>query len=211
MFSQLKKREKMKIRRPFLHKTFFAILLFLVGPMACEQCPDAYDYFSINGIDANNARRSPGMSHSNPLGANDYVPWNEFSLVVSFSKIYYSAIERSGGYSLHADCIGNGWRGSKIGVDTLYLVTLNDYNDQYHKNDTINGLVLIDKPWSVNEFYTVEDYVEMNREGIKEDFLSLKISAPPLIFGDFQFRIIYILKNGGTFITESEKVTLTLN
>lgn len=135
-------------------------------------------------------------------------------MAVYFDKTYSLKQERSAGASLCADCNSKGYAGSKLGLDTLYLVALTDYNDQFHKNDTLNNIILVnDFAYTLNDLFRyqpVEYYVEENRTGVKREVFGIRISEPPSNpSGDYVFRLIYVLENGETFVKDSPRVALT--
>ncbi len=111
-------------------------------------------------------------------------------------------------------CIESGSEGSKAGVDTLFVVTLNDYNQNYKANDTINNIVLLNN-WThfiedYNEFYPLARYIEENKEGVVDRSFEIKFKEEPQeVTSEQKFKIIYHLNNGDTFETTTRAVTLS--
>ena len=188
-----------------IHKWTFIVIVLILGPSACENCPDTPKYFSIVGLNIFNGKyTSQESSPWREISFNEPVSWNEFSMRVGFEKTYYSQKETSAGASLYADCDNKGYLGSKIGVDTLYLVTLSEYNDGFHQNDTLNSIVLTNGA-------SITSYIDLNRTHIKNDGFELKLTEPPSNnTGDYRFKLIFLLNDGEIFIEESNKVQLTL-
>jgi hypothetical protein len=133
---------------------------------------------------------------------------------IGFEKTYLSDNKNIIGQNLYAlSCDENGFAGSKVGVDTVYLISQQDYNSQYLKGDTINKIVLTNY-WTYYEkdfdnFFPLTQYIQENKEKIKRDVFEIKFIEPPLNNGDFDFKLILILKNGEMFEKTSDKVTLT--
>lgn len=90
-----------------------------------------------------------------------------------------------GGQNLFAlSCEESGYAGSKIGVDTIYLVSLQDYNNTYSKNDTLNEIALTNY-WTssvddFNNFFPLTDYIDENKDNIQRGFFEIKLTEPPI-------------------------------
>lgn len=110
-------------------------------------CPKVLRYFVIEEINIKNAKLVQGNYTDTVYEIeNDdgMTLWNEFSMILTFDKQYTAKQETGFVSALYAlDCPPNGHAGSKVGIDTLYLITRNDYNDNYLKNDTVNTMVLV--------------------------------------------------------------------
>jgi hypothetical protein len=190
-------------------KFIIILLLIMLGPSACENCPDTPAYFSINGLNIYNGKF---MGYSwKIIGIEEPVPWSTFFMRVEFESTFFSKNESSAGAGIYADCFGAGYKGSKIGVDTLYLVTLNNYNEDFHQNDTINTITQAnDRTYDAGGFYSIPDYITQNKVTIAEGEFGLKIVVPPSAdIGDYKFRLIFILNNGEIFVAETDKVRIT--
>lgn len=193
-----------------------AFLLFF-GPVSCvffEPCPDIKPYFSIHGLRIENLRYT-GQGPNPWEAAGDSVPvkWDDYFLRVDFEKRYHSGLESNGGSRLYAlSCDENGSSGARVGVDTLYLVTLTDYNETYAQGDTLNSILLANE-WTYNlddfsDFYPLELYIEENRISIRRDIFELKLTEPPSTAGEYRFRLVYVLDNGDSFEAASKSVRL---
>lgn len=104
--------------------------------------------------------------------------------------------------------------GSTIGIDTIFVLSLTDYNADYIVNDTLNNILLANY-WSnsftdFDNFFPLHRYINENSDGIGQDIFEIKISEAPLNdSGEYQFKIILILKNGDIFEQISDKIRLT--
>ena len=190
------------------------ILALILGPVACENCPETPAYFSIKGLDIFNALfTGQGLNPWRGIQNNESIPWDNYFMRIDFEKTYYSENKKSNGAVLYADCPVNGYLGSKIGIDTLYVVSLKDYNNQHERNDTINNIISVNdwiyNPEDFDKFYPITNYIEKNRANISNNVFELKLMEPPSDdIGEYQFKIIYILDNGEFFIKESGIVKL---
>jgi hypothetical protein len=198
-----------------IHKMTIAVILLILGPSACENCPDTPKYFTIVGLETSNAKfTGEGSNPWQILAANEPVSWENYFMRIGFEKTYFSQNENSAGSALKADCLSGGYLGAKVGVDTLYVVTLSEYNQDFHANDTINSIVLAND-WTYyvedfDQFYSISDYIDQNRVVIANDVFELKIIEPPSAdSADYQFRLTFILNNGETFTTDTDMVKLT--
>jgi len=194
-------------------KGTLAILLFLLGPTACENCGEE-TYYSINGLKIYNFKYT-GLDPIpiKTIEDGESSAWDKFFVQVGFEETYYTENRKSGGYTLFADCWGKGSLGSKIGLDTLYLITLKDYNDEYLQNDTLNSIILANDLTNgigkFNNFYSLTKFVQENKASIPNHEFVLKINEPPSKdIGEYQFKLILILNGGKTFENESRIVKL---
>lgn len=195
----------------------------MTGPAACfffGNCPDVLPYFSIQGLRMSNLVYTGQTTAQRPykwraVEDNEPVYWNNYFVRTYFESIFHAQYENSNGYGLYAlDCNSNGERGSKVGVDTMYLVTLQDYNSQYLQNDTLNNIMLInDELLNIQDFKNFTDlskYTQNNSDVIRKGYFDFKLTEPPLNSNDeYRFKLIFILKSGEEFEKISEPVRLT--
>ena len=210
------------MKSSFFHKHWLtiitSILLMIIGPTSCfvfENCPEVLPYFNIHGLFIYNAEFTrQGLNPWRIIEANGQVKYDNYFMRIGFEKTYFSQIKNEGGQSLFAlSCEENGHAGSKIGVDTIYLITLQDYNGKYQKNDTLNRILLTNYwtyyPKDFDNFFPLTKYIQENEDNIQRDEFEIKITEPPLNSGDFDFKLILILKNGERFERVSDKIELT--
>jgi hypothetical protein len=198
---------------------FILITIFiLIGPTACyifERCPEVNPYFSIDGVDINALQYSVSSRFNWKLISQDSGPvwWDDLFFVTVFQTSYYSEVSSSSTTNLYAlSCPELGYKGAEIGVDTLYLVTLTDYNAEYLQNDTLNNITLVSEEWRVDNldgFYPIADYIKENRNNIQSESFNLRITEPPISKSSaHQFKVIFVLSNGTIFEAESGPVKL---
>lgn len=158
------------------------------------------------------------ISHGRGFGNNSWeevndqvIPWNDYAMRVNFKTTFHAARdnEGTGARLLATSCDPDGQKGSTIGVDTLYLISMRDYNDIFHKNDTINPIVEIGTDsYGYFSFLSLSEYVMYNREGIKNMQFDIKLNQPPGEDGTYQFKIVYALEDGQVFQADSDKLKL---
>lgn len=190
---------------------FISILAtaFLIGPTACslfQSCPEVLPFFKIEGLELTHMSLDES-NFSTPLAISS-VNWNNYSLRTYFESTYHTMLSRQGGANLYAlSCADDGYNGSQVGVDTLYLVALEDYSKDFVKNDTLNPIVMINDFMVGLKFYDLEEYLIDNRSGITNDYFELKLTeAPSEANHEMRFELIYQLETGEVFKQQSDKV-----
>ena len=172
-------------------------------------------YFEIEGINTYCLKfTNEGLNPWLPLKDSDTLSWNNYFARYEFDVSYVSTLKQAPNLSLKKDYpVLPGYLGSKIGVDTIYFTTIHDYNGTYLAGDTINNIVLM-SDWtytieSFSKFYTISDYIEINQDGIRDEFFESKLTEAPDHDKECVFKIAYVLKNGETFISNSGSIYLT--
>lgn len=198
------------------------IFLLIIGPTSCllfeSPCPNVLPYFKINGLEISNLEfTEQGLNPWKNIGESESIAWNKYFLRVGFQKTFHAALQKFnvGANVFATSCDKNGAAGSKIGVDTLFVISLNDYNADYHANDTLNNIALINywtyKASDFDNFFSIARYVSENQQRILEETFEIKIKQPPSKSSEeHQFKIVLILRNGEVFQQSGAKVRLTL-
>jgi hypothetical protein len=104
--------------------------------------------------------------------------------------------------------VENGYQGTEVGVDTLYLVALGDYNNEFLSNDTLNSIIQVNDYFSGPSFYSLEEYLIDNRESIMLESLTIKLTEGPTEDTALDFELIYVLSSGEEFKQRSSVVNL---
>ena len=191
---------------------FSLIIVLILGPTACDlfqSCPEVLPFFKIEGMDVNHYRFNDDP-FGDPIVENAKIPWQEYGLRADFRTSYYAANEGlPGGSMLYAlSCAEDGYQGSEVGVDTLYLVALDNYNGNYVKNDTLNEILLVNDYFNGVDYTSLADYLLDNRESVRLESLTLKLSEGPSQDTALGFELIYVLKSGEEFKQTSSIVNL---
>ncbi len=178
-----------------------------------ENCNDILPYFEITGIEASNGRVTGIKNHPGAIIAdNEWVEWERLIIGFNFQLDYIAAKTSAYVAILMAsddDCIGDGHMGAKVGVDRLFLRTLEDYNQTYQAGDTINPIVLV-ASWRAGntELDSIAQYIALNEERITTEGISFMLSEPPDERIVTRFELTYILKDNTIFRATSPPVTI---
>lgn len=191
----------------------------IIGPLSClpETCEKVPPYFAIHGLNINNVVfDDAGTTQARIPDEQESISWSRFFIHIGFEKSYHAKIETPGGQNLYAlSCLEPGHGGSKIGVDTIYIITLHDYNARYRLNDTLNSIVLANY-WTtsvghLDNFFPLSRYTEENEQRIAHDGLDIRLAEPPgTSSAVHEFKVVFRLVNGETFEETSRSIRLSL-
>ncbi|WP_200975532.1 hypothetical protein [Echinicola sp. 20G] len=200
----------------------FTVFTFGGVFLACQQvdndmweCPDILPYFSIKSIESINLQ--PSQSNNNNLEEieeGEVVLWERFFIRFAFEADYLAqkATTSPNGSLFALSCAPNGWKGDKIGLDTLYVRTLSDFNENFVAGDTINDLILTNyytnTAQGLMDFTPLVNYIEENHESVKYQVFDMKLSKGPTEEADYAFDLIYVLNDGQFFTHRTDPVHL---
>lgn len=194
-----------------LFASFFFLTVLIIGPSACglfQSCPEALPYFQIAGFDLNHYRFNDDP-YGDLIVPNAKIPWEEYGLRADFKTTYYGSNETPGGAVLYAlSCVEDGYQGTEVGVDTIYVVALDDYNNEFLRNDTLNRIIEVNDYFAGPTFYSLAEYLNDNRESIMLESLTIKFTEGPSEDRGLGFELIYVLTSGEQFKQQSSIVNL---
>ena len=148
-------------------------------------------YFEITGLTSYNQKETSILSEGEP------VLWEDFSIIFSFEAHYISEVRsNNGGMLMATSCKDHGQNGDRIGVDTLFVKTINDYNESYPAGLDIHDLIRIQL---ANGYSPMSAYLNENAEGVTTQYFQLKLSEPPAGDTEFAMEMTYRLNNGEEF------------
>lgn len=142
-------------------------------------CPEPDSpYFRINDITSYNMRFT--NSGTNPwefVEDHSTIQWEKFFIRFGLKVDYISHHQHTPtGTLLAKDCNELGYAGDKIGVDTIIVKTMNDYNESYLSGDTINDIILTSGSTRFVEdfakFTPLSSYINEYKDGIRSSDLS---------------------------------------
>lgn len=204
-------------------KKSILMFLFVIGLtiISCykEKCSYVEPYFQIKGLKSYNLRfTNEGTNPYIGITKNDTISWENYFNRISFESNYIATNSSNKlslfGNSLSAlDCNGEGYKGTKVGVKDMHIITLYNYNAQYQENDTIDSIIELNY-WTsfisdYSKFFPIDEYIDQNKTSILNQYFEFKLVLPPdSISQTAQFRIIYELENGDSFQTVTEEVFL---
>lgn len=187
------------------------VSLLIFGPSACtlfQSCPEVSPYFQIEGLELSHFK-TEGSFIDQPVDPGSAITWSDYLLNVDFKAFYFAQL-RSGGANLYAlSCLDPGYMGTQVGVDTLYLVTLQDYNEEYAANDTLNYILEVNDWQDDLEFHDLSKYLNDNKEMINAQYFSIKLTEGPSEDRELQFELVYVLTSGEEFKQKSSAVNIT--
>jgi hypothetical protein len=188
-------------------KIALIVFIFIVGPCACNPCGEVPRHFTVKSISAANFHSPLGGSdpiQSVPPGAE--VAWNNYALDVPFNVEYTAGL--SGGAALYAtSCVDPGESGANTGIKDIYVIALDDYNENYHENDTLNAVVKIGV--NTNYLMSMSDFKLENSPTLyAQRFVVKLLQAPSADKDDYQFKVVMHLLNGDIFTATSSPITL---
>lgn len=179
------------------------VLLILPALYACLN-PNCVGppYFQVKGLLIDNIREEGNRYYEAYNG--DTIDLDDFHFRVEFEVNFVSSISNG---NLMADCLHPGENGIKgdIGVDTLYLITLNDYNQNLKSNDTINSILTFRFNYA-KPIQPFEEYFEAYEDKIYSPVLLLYLNESPIFLTRQKFKIVFILDNGDSFTAQSNEV-----
>lgn len=203
-------------------RTFFLIILFTLGSslISCfydDTCDPVQPHFKILGIELTNMRYT-GRSDEFPWKVmNETVPieWENHFIRIGFEVEYIANHQAATGSSLMAlSCVPAGYRGDKVGVDSISVTTLFDINENYPAGSIINEITEINirtsEPEDFEEFVPISSYIDENEEGVLFNGFELKINEAPFDDVRFAVEVIYTLNNGEKFTARSSEIMMKI-
>lgn len=179
----------------------------------CEPVPSN---FKINGLESVNLKFVSGGTYSyswESLNDTQAVSWDKFFVRFGFQVSYISAISGDFSGTLMATSCGQaGEDGDKIGVDTVIIKTVNDYNEKYQAGSVLNDIVLTHDMSSAtvdfDTFVSLQEYLLVNAAGVRFDSFELRLTEAPTNNNSFSVDVTYILNNGEVFQHRTAPVNL---
>lgn len=172
-------------------------------------CPSFLgDFFDIKGIELANYKKR-GTCCADKLSANETVNFSDYyGLTLHYTVEYFGSTDRpeSTGFSLlntalACSCAENGARGSKDErLNTLTILSLNDFDTDHRANDTINDL--FDVKFD-NKIQDLNEYLQQDTALIMSQGLNLKLKKAPILNDTFKVKVILALSTKETYEMES--------
>lgn len=188
--------------------TLALILVLLLGPSACvlfSDCDEGKPYFVIEGLAASNLKT--GSRYVQP---NEAVQWDMYTLRVEFEQKFISKMRDPMGTLAMAlkPCDPNGYKGTKVGLDTLYVISETNYNDLVQMGDTVNNLIRAGAIYQGLD--ELSYFVADSKTNLRENGIDFQLTEPPSNQNkNCRFKVSIILKDGSKFQASSPDVTLT--
>jgi hypothetical protein len=192
----------------FLKLSAFIVALLILGPPACNPCGDVPSHFLVTSIRAENFFYPSGKTL--PLqfvAAGTEVQWDHYILNVPFNVEFTASVRGTGSALYATSCIDPGEDGAKTGIKEISVITLSDYNDNYHEGDNLSAIVSVGDDRDI--YYSMDEFISLNAPTLFEQEFRIKLlEAPSQDTNSYQFKIELHLLNGEVFTATSEPVTL---
>jgi hypothetical protein len=196
------------MRKPSILLTFLLAsgILFpfcdFYNPCNCSEI--AGDYFDIKGMTTEQINAGVRLS------ANQVVPFASYALYLHYDVDYVSFChEKPFSFiqsAMACECVYDGYLGAKSErLETMQVITLNDFDSDHPANDTINDLI------SVRELglsSTLENYLTQDTALIRQETLILGLTKAPTTNDALKLKIIVSLSNGENYETETLPVIM---
>ncbi|QJX48178.1 hypothetical protein HMJ29_15075 [Hymenobacter taeanensis] len=155
-------------------------------------------YFILTGISVENYKKR-GDCCADKLENNQQVAFQDFSLDVrNFVRFYSAQLPQSSPFSLiptasACDCIADGYLGSKQKLQSLTVITLEDFDAQHLANDTINDL--LNAQFYLTS-YDLNTYLLTDTATITQQGYTLTLKKKPELNPSFRVRVDVRLRGG---------------
>ena len=204
------------------HSKILLLFLFMIGGplLSCEEeefggsCPDVLPHFKILDLESSHIKlietNAVSENHGNEPADTR---WNEFTLQFKFQVEYIARIRKSNGSSLYAlSCIGPGYEGGKIGVESIQIKTLGDYNSSYPKNAIINPIISANT-WIYNDdgsaiFNDLNTFITDNKDGIRYEVFEIKLNEAPAESTSFSIELELKMNDGEIFSYTTHPISI---
>lgn len=207
----------MKIKIPLLT----IILAIGVALPTCQveddlncSCPPVLgEYFDIQGFELFNYKKRDGASIA-MITENESISFSDFhGMLIQYEAEYhsYNCTQKGWNFSLinsalACSCIENGFGGSKTEkLKNLTVITLNDFNEQYAANDTLNNLIVV-KEYNYEIGQDLNLYLEQDTSLIRSEHLWLGLKESPTLEKEVRLKLILELSTEEIFEVENAPI-----
>ena len=188
-------------------KILLLMILFTTGLALqnCDSCPPFEGgFFDIQGVEIINYTTTLG----DEIEENQVVEFAFYGSLALAFQVEYLVNNWDHNHSLGfsfmnaayaEDCLFNGVNGSKEErINSLTVLTLNDFNEEYKANDTINELLNVrGTPYNLNE------YLAVDTSFIQNESFELDLRIPPTLNEEFKVKMILELSTNEMYEAES--------
>lgn len=174
----------------------------------CCDCPPYLEFFDIQGVEVLNLKKREG-SGIEALSENEQVSFSNYSsLIIDFQVEYHSSNCNHNKWNfslmnsaLACSCNFDGESGSKEEkLNSLTILTLNDFDPDHLANDTINDLFDVS---IFREVIDLEAFIQQDTSLIEEESISLFLKKAPELNNEFKVKVILELSTNEKYEAES--------
>ena len=204
----------MKLKHLFLTSLFFLGISFPScdsDDIDCD-CPVVENFFDIQGLSVSAFQTLDGSIQTN-IAENEIIVFDNLSnLRLGYQVDYHSCISSPNPFSLMnsawaCSCLWDGSLGSQTErLETVHVITLNDYNDNFLAHDTINDLILVDDFISGNtgdNALPLGEYLELDTALILYEALDIHLTTRPSLNDTLRLKVSVELSTGEVYEAEN--------
>lgn len=183
-------------------------------------CGDVDEFFDITGIEISNYQISEEDFENGrnwqEVENGATIPFAHYFIRVFLEVAYYPEPPVSFNFDFSSrayalSCLEPGYKGSLETIDTLYIITNQDFNAQYAAGDTLNDIAEVNGFVTfyddIQGFEPLESYFEANQAGIQDDFFSIRFNEEPKNPAQaHSFTLRYQLDNGEQYSAQTATV-----
>ena len=133
-----------------------------------------------------------------------------FRLAINFDVIYFGQIKRpdSDGLGIMNSALAcspeePGFKGSQEQIESMTVLTLNDWDSLHVAGATINDLLYV---YHLGNRSNLDEFLETNMSYIKEEQISLQLEGASDTHAAFRAKVVLRLRNGEEYTAESELI-----
>lgn len=203
-------------------KTTAFILIFMLAPtlLACfyeESCDPVPEFFVVKGFRGSDYVVPTGMDQPflETVGTMQSANWEELRLWVQFDIDFIAARQPDFGATLQAlTCLEPGFGGSTVGMDTLFIKTVYDYDEAHPAGSMMNDIVRLDPQlnfasWANPNLSSVARFLQKVESGVPTNGFELRLAAPPgTSRTDFALRITCRMNDADWFTHTTKPVVV---
>lgn len=189
----------------------FLILFFLIGHFACEDCSrNVLQSVALKDLVVLNYKETSESDFPVPLNSSENVDWDDVVIRFAFDFDLVAQANSRTSSVLYADCISPGEKGTGYGIESVDVITLNDYNVAYERGDTINTMLQVEERYTYDTDNSVDGFEKRHAKTFRPSPVELRFTQQPL--ADVQtvnVRVVIVFKNDSTYTAENETIQLT--
>lgn len=183
-------------------------------------CPTVLEFFDIQDMTMSTFKKVGSNNYSTTtINVGESIDFaNYHSMRVEF-QVDYLAIQapcsKSNGWNFSlmnsayaCSCIENGFQGSKDEkLESISVITLNDFDDNYKANAVINDLFDIEVLYETSD---LNEFLAQDTSIIAEEYFSLFLKKAPETDEIFQVKVVVEISDGEKYEVESTPVQFNL-
>lgn len=200
-----------------------AIFVSFNACIGTGSCGDYFPYFQIVTTTLNHYSRTDtstieevGLNGLTAMSEGSIINYDQYVLSLDIKQKFITEKKpdfSGGGMAYALSCSENGESGTKSGLQSIDVITLYDYNENYKANDTINDILFIynyENAYysSVNWFYNFSNFRETMKNSLRSKEINFVFREAPSQQEKSAFRVVLKMKDGTYFGANSSVIYL---